>query len=681
MTAAAEKAKIMPEQPVFVLDIGTHSVIGIVGEMKKGVFTVRAVEERAHTTRSMLDGQIQDIEAVAEVAAAVHKKLQGRLRRPLTWVSVAAAGRTLLTQVGRWEETLEPAAPVSPALVARLENGAVAQAHEAALEKAAAHNTGPFVCVGYSVTKYLLDDYPISVLKGHTGTRASAEVIATFLPQQVVDSLKTAMERVGLEVELLTLEPIAAMNAVIPPQLRMLNLALVDIGAGTSDMAISTSGSISAYTMATIAGDEVTEALSAHLLVDFREAEQLKLAAAAGEDAQFTDIMGRTRTASPEELRQAMLPAVTQLAQAIAARILENNGQRPPSAVFLVGGGSQAPGLAPMVAKELGLPEDRVAVGGSEYQKKLAVFPKGTAGSDPRFATPLGIALTTAQAREEGRIAVQLNGQAMSLSKTGNCRVMDVLAQAGFGQDQLLAPKGKDVRVTADGEEVLFRGKAGMPASILCNGAPIALSAPLKNGDRLEFSPAQRGEDAAPAAVDVYGGDVFFTVRAGEKELPAGMGLRINGEPAQPQQKLRDGDRLESFSLKTLRELGLEGTWMRNASLCGPDEPLEPGDRLEQPPQPQPQPRQKPQPSSPPPQPAPAEETAEMGIEIMLNGRTLSLPVKADGTPYAFFDLLPYADIDPRNPQGIVELKLNGRQAAYLDTLHSGDHAEIGWKR
>ena len=40
------------------------------------------------------------------------------------------------------------------------------------------------------------------------------------------------------------------MNAVIPAELRLLNLALVDIGAGTSDIAISENGSVSAYTMA-----------------------------------------------------------------------------------------------------------------------------------------------------------------------------------------------------------------------------------------------------------------------------------------------------------------------------------------------------------------------------------------------------------------------------------------------
>ena len=66
----------------------------------------------------------------------------------------------------------------------------------------------------------------------------------------VVESLYTVMERAGMEVTCLTLEPIAALNVAIPKELRLLNLALVDVGAGTSDIAITKSGTIIAYDMA-----------------------------------------------------------------------------------------------------------------------------------------------------------------------------------------------------------------------------------------------------------------------------------------------------------------------------------------------------------------------------------------------------------------------------------------------
>lgn len=62
------------------------------------------------------------------------------------------------------------------------------------------------------------------------GKTMEADVVATFLPGEVVESLYAAMHLAGLQVASMTLEPIAAMNAAIPAELRLLNLALVDIG-------------------------------------------------------------------------------------------------------------------------------------------------------------------------------------------------------------------------------------------------------------------------------------------------------------------------------------------------------------------------------------------------------------------------------------------------------------------
>src|SRR5690625_5489769 len=71
------------------------------------------------------------------------------------------------------------------------------------------------------------------------GDKATVEVIATFLPQVVVESLLASLERADLTMEALTLEPIAAIHVLIPDSMRRLNIALVDIGAGTSDVAIT----------------------------------------------------------------------------------------------------------------------------------------------------------------------------------------------------------------------------------------------------------------------------------------------------------------------------------------------------------------------------------------------------------------------------------------------------------
>ncbi len=81
----------------------------------------------------------------------------------------------------------------------------------------------------------------------------------------VIEGLYSVISKAGLEVGNITLEPIAAINVAIKEELRLLNLALIDIGAGTSDIAITKDGKIMAYAMTSQAGDEITEALSQNI--------------------------------------------------------------------------------------------------------------------------------------------------------------------------------------------------------------------------------------------------------------------------------------------------------------------------------------------------------------------------------------------------------------------------------
>ena len=94
----------------------------------------------------------------------------------------------------------------------------------------------------------------------------------------------------------MTLEPIAAINVAIPENFRMLNIALVDVGAGTSDISITREGSIIAYGMIPYAGDELTELIVQQYLVDFQTAEKMKLASSSEDEVTYEDIMSISHT-------------------------------------------------------------------------------------------------------------------------------------------------------------------------------------------------------------------------------------------------------------------------------------------------------------------------------------------------------------------------------------------------
>ncbi len=220
---------------IFALDIGTRSIVGVVGKPVGGRFKVLDIEAAEHGSRAMLDGQIDNIQQVAALARTVTDRLEGRLGIRLERVSVAAAGRALRTQGASFAMDLPQKQAITAEQISRLEAGALSAAEEAL--QVEEESRRQFFMVGYTVAQYRLDNYPLATLLSHNGRRAEAEVVATFLPGEVVESLYTAMRAAGLQVASLTLEPIAAMNAAIPAELRLLNLALVDIGAGTTDSA------------------------------------------------------------------------------------------------------------------------------------------------------------------------------------------------------------------------------------------------------------------------------------------------------------------------------------------------------------------------------------------------------------------------------------------------------------
>ena len=150
-----------------------------------------------------------------------------------------------------------------------------------------------YYCVGYSVVEEQLDNVRIGSLVGQKGEKASVEVIATFLPRMVVDSLQNVIESLGMQIVSITLEPIAVANLVLSPVMRQLNLVLVDIGAGTSDIAVCGGNLISAFGMVPMAGDEITEAISGQFLLDFTRAEEVKRKLSSAYELRTINVLGK----------------------------------------------------------------------------------------------------------------------------------------------------------------------------------------------------------------------------------------------------------------------------------------------------------------------------------------------------------------------------------------------------
>jgi cell division ATPase FtsA len=187
-----------PSDLIFALDTGTRTVTGLVMDDSGPVPVVLGAVTEEHRSRAMMDGQIHDIEAVAAVVRTVKEKLERQVGVTLEEAAVAAAGRSLLTRRATLTAEVHTLGEIEAEDVRRWELEAVqaaqGQLRQEATERGelpADHPEDVYHCVGYAVVAYELDGSRIKNLVGHRGRQISIEVLATFLPEVVVDSLYT----------------------------------------------------------------------------------------------------------------------------------------------------------------------------------------------------------------------------------------------------------------------------------------------------------------------------------------------------------------------------------------------------------------------------------------------------------------------------------------------------------
>ncbi len=483
---------------VFSLDIGTRKVVGIVAVKEGDKLKVIDVEIVEHKTRTMLDGQIHNINEVAKIVNDIKEKLQNRLGVEFRDVGVAVAGRALKTVKAKINRDLSLNEEIIEDDIRNLELEAVSSVLNDAKSD---FGGGDFYCVGYSVVYYELDGSIMVDLLGHFGRNMAVEVIATFLPRVVLDSMLSVLRRTGLEIINLTLEPIAAINAIIPPDIRRLNLLLLDVGAGTTDIAITKDGTVFAYGMVPEAGDEITEFLCEKFIVDFATAEIIKKQLLKQPKVQFVDILGRDHNVESKEIIDAIRPRVNKLAESISRTVLELN-QKVPQAVILVGGGS----LTPLFEKELSVnfPIKEASIGIRLPDMVQEVIDKTGKLKGPDMVTPIGICIMTAKSSGFKFIELYVNDKRVNvLDMQQNLDVLSSLVVAGVNKMKLFGKIGHAICVEVNGRLKVLRGQMGRPAHIRLNDQNVDITSKVKTGDRIFFEEAENGHNAQGRISDV----------------------------------------------------------------------------------------------------------------------------------------------------------------------------------
>lgn len=707
--------KQIGEDLVFGLDIGTRNVVGTVGYRIDKEFIVLAQHSIEHDTRAMLDGQIHHIGRVGNTIRRVKEALEEQTGQTLTSVCIAAAGRVLKTVTTYIEYEYEMESVVLAEDIHTLDLLGIEKAQAQLQEK---NDTNyKFYCVGYSVVKYYLNGEVFSSIESHKAEKIAEDIIVTFLPEDVIDGLYAAVGLAGLSVANLTLEPIAAIDIAIPENFRMLNIALVDVGAGTSDISVTRDGSIIAYGMIPLAGDEITEVIVQKYLVDFQMAEYMKLASTTGEDVEYTDIMMLDHTISSEEIWELTDDIVERITTEVADKIMELNGGETVKAAFIVGGGGKIHGFDTRLADKLNLPYERVALRGEEVLKEVT-FEQPGVKKDPLLVTPIGICLNYFEQRNSF-IMVHFNGERIKLYDNNRLTIVDAALQAGFPNEYLFPKRGKEVNFTVNGSPRIARGEAGESAIVKVNDKLTNINAPLIANSYITVEPSTAGEAANVTLADIadYTKEMVTFIVNG-KTIHCPKFVEVNGSIEMLSYEIKEGDEIETRNFYTIGQLaefmdveidmdyeilvnnrpaGLSTLVYENftiewevleakqkedtvallettvetdgdtvMALSEESEEEEKTEELLS----KESGRQKHE--------SAVKKNTGIAIHIKVNGEEVELSGKLD---YIFVDIFEFYNFDLADSKGrAIVTKVNGDSAGYMQPLYSGDEVEIYWR-
>ena len=678
---------------VFGLDIGTRAVVGVVGYREKDKFIVKAIESLEHDTRSMLDGQIHDIGRVAATISEVKDRLEKKCKITLKDVCIAAAGRVLKTENVHAEIVYNDDVLIQDEHIFDLQSKGVEEAYK----KFQTENEfgEKYYCVGKSVIKYFMNDLFMSNLLNHRARKIAVDMICTFLPYDVVEGLQTAVEMAGLSVCNLTLEPIAAIEVAIPEQFRMLNIALVDVGAGTSDICVTKDGSVTAYGMIPVAGDSLTETIAKYCLVEFNEAEKIKKGIEENEEVEYEDILGLKATISRKDVLEMLDDQIKEMAKLVSDEITRLNGGEKVGAIFVVGGGGRIENYTKYLAEEHGIVVNRVALRGEEVMGKIE-FKDNSVTKDSLIVTPLGICLHFYE-ENNSFINVSLNDDRLKLYDNGNVTVVDAVMQIGLDNNALFPRRGDSLVFTLNGEEKVVKGELGESCIVYLNSELTNLHATLHANDYIKLVPSTKGPNASITLGKLNSEKSKLNITVNNMNVTLPNLCTVNGEIAVDSYKIQNGDDVEVLDyLKVsqvleLLDLNIEDNQYVtvNNAKADMDTKVYPrfsvdivtADDLSYADLPEDDEAD-----------ADYEENESSGNSGSTNKakslhKTLTLTVNSepmvfdDKDSYRFVDVFDHIDIDLTTPHGSgIATLLNGHTADFTEELKDGDIIEVYWK-
>ena len=378
---------VPPQRLVAALDVGSTRVVALVGEATGDLRAprVRVLGVGVERTAGIRRGVVRDIEETTRAIAKAMRDAQVMAGVEVGAVYCGVAGEHV---AGRSSHG------VVSVTGSEIRTGDVARVNDVASNISFGRDHELLHAIPQD---YLIDQQEgITEPIGMTGSRLEAEVYLVTVLSSALQNLRKCVERAGYGIIEFVLEPLAASLAVLTPDERELGCAIVEMGGGSTNVAIFHTGKIRHTASSMFAGGHVTNDIVHGLQVTQQDAERLKERFGAAyeplvpdtDQFQLPGTQGQGHRTAPRRLLAHIMHMRLQEVLELALDEVSRLGfrQRLPAGIILTGGGAQAPGIVELAREVFALPV-RVGTPGEALTGLVDSV------ESPRMAVPAGLLL------------------------------------------------------------------------------------------------------------------------------------------------------------------------------------------------------------------------------------------------------------------------------------------------
>ena len=386
------------DETIVGLDIGTTKICAVVGEMTKD--GLKLLGFGTHPSSGLRKGVVINIEATVNSIRKAVEEAELMSDRSIKKVYAGIAGGHIQGFNSHGVIALKDR-EVCQADVKRVIDAARAVAIP--LDREVLH---------IIPQEYIIDDQDgIRDPLGMSGVRFEAKVHIVTGAVSSAQNIIKCCNRAGLEVVDIILEPLASAESVLTEDEKELGVALIDMGGGTTDIAVVAQGAVRHTSVLTLGGNHVTNDIAMGLRTPAAEAEKIKrryacaLTTLVGKD-ETIDVPGvggrKSRILNRRILAEIVEPRVEEMFALVRQDILERGmEEQVVSGIVLCGGSSLLTGVEEVAEHVFGLP---VRIG-----KPKAIDGMIDALCDPAYATGVGLVMYAARTSHEGEVSRNLS--------------------------------------------------------------------------------------------------------------------------------------------------------------------------------------------------------------------------------------------------------------------------------